>query len=139
MEKFLVSSCLLGISCRYDQKSKACEKVLKLFDKYELIPFCPEILGGLPTPRPAAEIVGNKVINANSQDVTKEFLKGTEETIKLAKIYKIKKAIVKSKSPSCGKGKIYDGSFSKVLIAGNGLTTQALLNEGIEVITEEEL
>lgn len=139
MEKILVSACLLGLSCRYDQKSKANQKVLDLMDSYELIPFCPEILGGLPTPRKPSEIRDGKVYNSEGEDLTEEFKKGAEEGLKLARLYGIDKAILKAKSPSCGKGLIYDGSFSKKLIKGDGMTTRLFLEENIQVISEEEL
>ncbi|MDO5028518.1 MAG: DUF523 domain-containing protein [Bacillota bacterium] len=139
MEKILVSACLLGVSCRYDQKSKEDPRVLKLLDHYDLIPFCPEILGGLPTPRPPSEINKGRVINIYGKDLTKEYEKGAEEGLRLARLYGAKKAILKARSPSCGRGQIYDGNFCKRLVKGDGITARLFLKENIEVISEEEL
>lgn len=102
---------------------------------YEIIPICPEQLGGLPTPRPASEIIGDKVINNEGTDVTSNYQKGAEEALKIAKLLGIKKALLKAKSPSCGNGKIYDGTFSGTLIDGDGITTKLLKENNIEVIT----
>jgi uncharacterized protein YbbK (DUF523 family) len=138
-EKILVSACLLGIDCKYSGGNNYNEKVLEYIKDYEVIPVCPEIMGGLSTPRPPSERVGNKVINNQNIDVTKEYIKGANETLKLAKLFDAKKALLKAKSPSCGKGKIYDGSFSGTLIEGNGVTVDLLQSNGIEVITEQDL
>ena len=138
-EKILVSACLLGIDCKYSGGNNYNEKVLEYIKDYEVIPVCPEIMGGLSTPRPPSERVGNKVINNQNIDVTKEYIKGANETLKLAKLFDVKKALLKAKSPSCGKGKIYDGSFSGTLIEGNGVTVDLLQSNGIEVITEQDL
>ena len=138
-EKILVSACLLGIDCKYSGGNNHNEKVLEYIKDYDVIPVCPEIMGGLSTPRPPSERVGNKVINNQNIDVTKEYIKGANETLKLAKLFDVKKALLKAKSPSCGKGKIYDGSFSGTLIEGNGVTVDLLQSNGIEVITEQDL
>lgn len=135
----LVSACLLGVACRYDGKSKGIEKIIELSNKYNLIPVCPEQLGGLPTPRVPSEKLKDKVINSEGIDVTVEYKKGAEETLRLAKIFNCPLAVLKAKSPSCGCGQIYDGSFSKRLIEGNGVTAQLLLENEIKVITEEEI
>lgn len=135
----LVSACLLGCACRYDGKSKPHAAVTALADKHTLIPFCPEIYGGLPTPRPASEIVGDRVLNREGKDVTAEYIRGAEEALRMAKVFDCKVAILKAKSPSCGKGRVYDGSFSGTLRDGDGITAALLLQNGIEVYTEEEL
>lgn len=135
----LVSACLLGVACRYDGKSKEVERIKKLLSKYTLIPICPEQLGGLPTPRVPSERYGDKVINSQMEDVTLQYKKGAEEALRLAKIFNCSVAILKAKSPSCGCGQIYDGSFSKTLITGNGTTTELLLKNGIKVFTENSL
>ena len=96
-------------------------------------------MGGLSTPRPPSERIGNKVINNQGADVTSEYTKGAEETLKLAKLFNVKKALLKTKSPSCGKGKIYDGTFNGKLIEGNGVTVDLLKSNGIEVISEQDL
>ncbi len=145
----LCSACLLGVACRYDGKVKPNQKVLDLLKEEVLIPVCPEQLGGLKTPRIAQEQQGMsgedvldgrcKVLNKEGQDVTEKFLKGAKETLNLAKLYEIKEFIGKCRSPSCGCGKIYDGTFSGTLIKGDGVTTALLKRNGIKVITEEDL
>ena len=131
-EKILVSACLLGINCKYDGTNNLNEKVLDYIKDKEVIPICPEILGGLSTPRPPSEIISDKVVNNEQKDVTKEYRKGAEESLKLAKLFKVKKALLKAKSPSCGCGKIYDGTFTKTLIDGDGITTQLFKENNIE-------
>ncbi len=135
----LVSACLLGCACRYDGKSKPNTAVTALAKTHTLIPFCPEIYGGLPTPRPASEIVGERVVNRAGTDVTAEYVRGAEEALRIAKLFGCKIAVLKAKSPSCGKGRVYDGSFSGTLRNGDGVTAAMLLQNGIEVYTEEEL
>ena len=138
-EKILVSACLLGINCKYNGENNKNDKVIKYLEDKEVIPICPEIYGGLSTPRNPAEQVGDKVITNKGIDVTDNYLKGAEETLKLAKRFNIKKAILKAKSPSCGVQNIYDGSFTKTLIKKDGITTKLLKNNGIEVITEMDI
>ena len=135
----LISGCLLGLKCRYDGKEKKLPEIEKLIELYNLIPVCPEQLGGLPTPRIPAERVKDRVITQVGVDVTKEYRLGAEEALKIAKLYNCKKAILKEKSPSCGCGKIYDGTFSRNLIVGNGVTADLLLKNGIEVFGESEI
>jgi len=135
----LCSACLLGIKCRYDGESKPNDKVIELAKKEILIPVCPEQLGGLPTPREPAEQRGEKVVTRSGRDVTKNFAKGAEQVLELAKLFNIKEAILKQKSPSCGCGKIYDGTFSNRLIEGDGVTVVLLKKNGIKVITEEDM
>jgi len=145
----LCSACLLGIKRRYDGKSKPDKKVINLAKKEILIPVCPEQLGGLPTPRVPQEIQGCSgekvldkecgVMNKKGKDVTKQFIRGAYETLKIAKIISIKEFIAKQKSPSCGYGKIHDGTFSGRLIKGDGVTAALLKRNGIKVITEEDL
>lgn len=138
---YLVSSCLAGFKCRYDGKDNRNEKVVKLINEGKAIPICPEQLGGLTTPRIPCEIILDKeedkyVLNKEGVDKTKVFELGAERSVKIAKALGIRKAILKAKSPSCGCGYIYDGTFTGKLIEGNGITTEALLKEGIEVYTE---
>ena len=145
----IVSGCLLGINCRYDGKSKPCKKLLELQKTNRLIPVCPEQLGGLSTPRIPAEVQGgdgkeiikgkSKVTNKNSTDVTVNFLNGAKETLKIAKLMGAKEFIGKSKSPSCGTGVIYDGTFSDTLVLGDGVTSALLKKRGIKVSTEKDL
>ena len=127
-----------GNNCKYDGTSNKNEKILKLAKNFILIPVCPEILGGLPIPREPAEQRGKRVITKSGKDVTKYFEKGAKEVLKIAKILKIKKAILKQKSPSCGCGKIYDGTFSGKLIRGDGVTARLLKENKIQVFSEED-
>lgn len=139
-ENIIVSACLLGCACRYDGKEKAKENILALLEQEELrlIPVCPEQLGGLATPRVPSERKGDVVINARQEDVTLQYKKGAQEALKIARLYHCKRAILKEKSPSCGHGRIYDGSFRKVLIEGNGVTAELFLQNGIEVLGESD-
>ena len=107
--------------------------------KHTLIPICPEILGGLPTPRVPAERQGERVINQRGEDVSAAYERGAREARHLFSLYNAKAALLKAKSPSCGKGEIYDGSFSRHLKEGNGVTAEALLSAGIPVFTEKEI
>ncbi len=134
-EKILVSACLLGLNCKYNGENNYSEEIDDFLKDYDVIPVCPEIFGGLPTPRHPSEIKSGRVVNDLGEDVTENFLKGAEETLKLAKKYNIKKALLKAKSPSCGNGKIYDGTFTNQLIVGDGITTKILKENGIEIIT----
>ena len=138
-EKILVSSCLLGTNCKYSGGNNLNKNVLEYLKDKEVIPICPEILGGLSTPRPPSEIINDKVINNKNEDVTNAYKKGAEESLKLAKLFNVKKALLKAKSPSCGCGKIYDGTFKGVLVDGDGITTRLFKENGMEVITEIDL
>ena len=139
IKMWIVSSCLLGIPCRFDGQCKLNEKVMKLVRKEILFPVCPEQLGGLPTPREPAEQRGGQVFTISGRDVTENFKKGAEQVLQLAKLLGIAEAILKQKSPSCGCGKIYDGTFSGTVIKGDGVTTVLLKQNGIKVISEEDL
>ena len=138
MERILVSACLLGLKVRFDGKEKTNEEVVEKLKNYDFVPVCPEIFGGLSTPRVPAEIRENKVINKEGIDVTSNYVRGAEEVLKLAKKFNIKKAVLKSKSPSCGKGKVYDGTFSGNLVDGYGITAKLLMDNGIEVLSEDD-
>ena len=135
----LCSACLLGIKCGYDGKSKLNQRVIKLSKKEILIPVCPEQLGGLSTPREAAEIKGKKAITKSGKDVTKNFERGAKEVFGLAKLFGTREAILKQRSPSCGCGKIYDGTFSGKLIKGDGITTSLLKRNRIKVIPDDKI
>lgn len=137
--KILVSACLLGTPCRYDGKSKPNEKVISLRGKYELIPACPECLGGLATPRLPAEIVGTRVVRCDGKDVTDEYNLGAQKTLEIARKNDIKIAVLKSKSPSCSNKEIYDGTYTRKLISGKGITARLLIENGIKVLDEGEL
>ena len=139
---YLISACLAGVNCRYNGGNSDCDWVKKFMKDKDCLLVCPEEMGGLSTPRPPSERIGNKVISKDGQDVTKEFLIGAEKSIQKAEEtaeeleQDIKLAILKAKSPSCGCGKIYDGTFSGVLIDGDGILTALLKEKGIPVITE---
>ncbi len=139
MEKLLISACLLGVSCRYDGKSKPMKDIEKLMEKYELIPVCAEIFGGLSTPRVPAEISGEKVITKDGRDVTEEYTRGAEEVLRLGKLFGAKKALLKERSPSCGSGIIHNGKFDGGLVPGFGKTAELLLAEGFEVFGESQI
>ncbi len=132
-EKFLVSACLIGVNCRYDCKSKTNPQIVDLLDQGLVVPVCPEQMGGLSTPREPAERVNGKVLTASGKDVTQNFQMGAQEALKLAKMFGIKKAILKSKSPMCGKDQVYDGTYSGTLKAGHGVLTELLIANDIEV------
>lgn len=133
----LISACLLGRACRYDGKDKN-KTDLSRFEGHNLIPICPEVDGGLPVPRPPAERVSSYIINKEGKDVTAEYIKGAEIALRTALENDCKIAILKAKSPSCGKGRIYDGTFSKTLTDGDGVTAELLQKNGITVYTENE-
>jgi len=135
----LCSACLLGINCKHNGQNNRNQKILDLAKKEILIPVCPEQLGGLTTPREPAEQQGRKVMTKSEKNVSKNFLKGAKEVLKLAKLFGIKRAILKQRSPSCGCGQIYDGTFSKRAVKGDGVTTTLLKKNKIKVITEEDL
>ncbi len=134
----LVSACLLGVNCRYDGTGVLTKGMTDALSKHHLIPVCPEQLGGLMTPRTPAERVNDKIMTKTGEDVTENFKRGATEVLKLAKLYDCKLAILKERSPSCGYGKIYDGTFTNTLISGNGLTAELLSQNGIKVIGEHD-
>lgn len=138
--KILVSACLLGVGCRYDGASKPIPKLRELLKKHTCIPVCPEILGGLPTPRvPAERQGGTRVVNKDGEDVTEAFIKGTAEVLRLADLYHCKAALLKEKSPSCGCGMIYDGTFTGTLVEGDGMTAQLLRKKGLDLYGESQI
>ena len=122
----LVSACLLGVCCRYCGDGKPCPAVLALRDRYSLIPVCPEQLGGLPTPRSPVELRGGRAVARNGSDCTRQYERGAREALKLAKLFHCSTAILKSRSPACGFGQIYDGTFSGTRVAGNGVAAELL-------------
>ncbi|MBR5381079.1 MAG: DUF523 domain-containing protein [Oscillospiraceae bacterium] len=134
----LVSACLLGVRCRYDGAARPCPAVLKLAESETLIPVCPEQLGGLPTPREPAEIKNGRAVTASGRDVTESYERGAEETLRLARLYGCRKAILKERSPSCGCRGIYDGSFTGTLVPGRGFTAALLSENGVAVCGESD-
>lgn len=139
MEKLMISACLLGVSCRYDGESKPLSGIERLMEKYELIPVCAEIFGGLSTPRPPAEIIGGKVVAKDGRDVTAEYMKDTKEVLRLGRLFGAQKALLKERSPSCGNGLVHNGKFDGGMVPGYGKTAELLLKNGFEVFGESEI
>ncbi len=139
MKTILVSACLLGTPCRYDGKSKPSAAVLSLQTEYRMIPICPEVMGGLPTPRTPSEICGTCVKMRDGRDVTDNYRRGAMEALRLALENHADIAILKEKSPSCGRDEVYDGTFTGTLIPGSGICASLLMQNGIRVLTESEI
>lgn len=145
----LVSCCLLKINTKYDGTNNECPALLNSPMLHKFIPVCPEHLGGLPTPRCPVQLFGGsgqevlqgkaEVLDANGTNYTEQFIKGAHEVLKIAKIFSVKAAILKERSPSCGCHQIYDGSFSGKLREGEGVTTALLRRERIPVYSEEQI
>ena len=136
--KIGVSSCLLGINCKYNGQSNKNEGIIKLKEKYELVHICPEVLGGLPTPRIPAEIIKDKVINKQGIDVTRNYNDGANKALQILKENNINIVILKSKSPSCGRDRIYDGTFSHILIEGQGVSAKLFSDNNITIYDEND-
>jgi uncharacterized protein YbbK (DUF523 family) len=124
--KYLVSSCLIGKKCRYDGRDMARQTLVDLYHRGEVIDVCPEELGGLPTPRSPAERIGTQVISKEAKNLSHEYAEGAERALQLIANLPIEKAFLKSKSPMCGCGQIYDGSFTGKLMSGDGVFTELL-------------
>ena len=142
MKTILISACLLGVACRYDGRTKPLDKEIieRLKKQFHLIPVCPEIMGGLPTPRLPSEISPEgKVMRKDGQDITENYRQGAKEALRLAEIFGCETAILKERSPSCGAGQIYDGSFTNTLTSGNGIAADLLIRSGIRVVGESAL
>ena len=137
--RVLVSACLLGVSCRYDGQHKEYPLMDELCRRHEVVPVCPEIFGGLPTPRVPAERQGQRVVTKTGGDVTAEYRRGAEEAVRLGKTLGCTVAVLKERSPSCGSGEIYDGTFTGTLTNGFGVAAERLTAAGIRVIGESEL
>ncbi len=135
----LVSACLMGCPCRYDGKGQACPEVLALRDRHHLIPVCPEQLGGLPTPRPPAERRDGRVVSREGNDVTEQYRRGGEAAVELARLLGCTCAILKERSPSCGHGEIYDGTFSHARVPGDGIAAALLAEAGLKVLGESQV
>lgn len=135
----MVSACLLGVRCRYDGASKVHSAMEMLAKEHTLIPICPEQLGGLPTPRPPAERQGARVVTKTGTDVTEQYQRGAEEALRLCRLFGCEAAVLKERSPSCGCGEIYDGTFSAVLTEGNGTAAACLLAHGVPVYGESHI
>ena len=135
----LISACLLGVCCRYDGASKPHPLAAELAKRHILIPVCPEQMGGLPTPRPPSERQGDRVTSKTGADVTAQYRKGAEEALRLCRLFHCDGAVLKEKSPSCGSGRIYDGTFTGTLTAGDGTAAELLKAHGIPVYGESQI
>lgn len=141
-EKILISACLVGINCKFNGENNLLNKDVldEISKRYHLLFVCPEVYGGLSTPREPAEMKNGVVVcKFSGKDVSENFKNGAEICLKIAKLNGCKKAILKSKSPSCGSGQIYDGSFSRRLILGDGITAKLLKENEILVYSEDEI
>ena len=140
MENVLISACLLGFECKYCGGSNKLpeQQLAALGERFRLIPVCPETAGGLPTPRDPSERLGDKVVSNQGRDVTAQYQKGAETALTLARRYGCKAALLKEKSPSCGSGLIYDGSFTGTLVTGDGVAAEELKKEGLIVFGESD-
>ena len=144
----LMSACLCGVECRLDGRHGLRPQVVALRDRFRLVPVCPEQLGGLPTPRPAAEVSGGagaevlrgeaRVLAGNGEDVTEAFVRGARQVVAIAALVGAAGAVLKARSPSCGVGEVYDGTFSHTVREGSGVAAAALRNLGLAVWTEED-
>ena len=136
--KILISACLLGVPCRYDGASKPQPWVEALAARHELVPVCPEQLGGLPTPRNPSERRGDRVVMNTGADVTAQYRRGAEGALTLCRLLGCQGAVLKERSPSCGSGEIYDGTFTGTRIPGDGVTAELLKKHGIAVYGESQ-
>ena len=147
-EKVMLSACLAGVNCVYDGSHKKHRVFEAMAQSGDVLLFCPEVLGGLKIPHPPSEIIDGdgstvlrgdgRVVSRDGQDVTVFFLKGAQKALALAKKRGIKMAVMKARSPSCGCGEVYDGTFSRKLVEGFGVTAALLKENGIEVMSDEE-
>jgi uncharacterized protein YbbK (DUF523 family) len=135
----IVSACLAGVECRYNGQAFPIPVIVELVKKGQALPVCPEILGKLPTPRPCAERCGEKVVTKNGQNITAEVVTGAWLALQIAQLVGCKAAILKAKSPTCGCGLIYDGTFSGKLVAGDGIFCSLLKEKKIKVFTENDI
>jgi uncharacterized protein YbbK (DUF523 family) len=146
----VISACLLGVACNHEGRGSPRAVVEALAERYRLVPVCPEVLGGLPTPRAAAELTGGdgtdviagtggaQVVNVDGHDVTAAYRRGAEEAVKVALAVGATRAVLKARSPSCGSAAVYDGTFSRRLVPGRGVAAAALAAAGLEVGSEED-
>ena len=137
--RILVSACLLGTACRYDGQSRPHPMMEELCRRHQVIPVCGEILGGLPTPRIPAERRGERVVTKDGRDVTENYQRGAREVLRLGRLFDCRTAVLKEKSPSCGSGRIYDGTFTGTLCSGWGVTAELLRRNGFRVLGESDL
>jgi uncharacterized protein YbbK (DUF523 family) len=136
----LVSACLLGVACNHRGLASPSAAVTALAAESQLIPVCPEMAGGLPAPRPAAEIQSDgRIRTADGADVTDLYERGAAQALALARAAGARRAVLKARSPSCGCHQVYDGTFTRTLRTGDGVTAAALRQAGLEVLSEEDL
>ena len=138
-EKLLISACLLGRNCKYNGGNNYIPLTEALKERYELVPVCPECLGGLPIPHEPSERVGDRVLSKSGADVTAAFQRGAEKTLALALQHGVKKAVLKERSPSCGCGSIYDRTFTGTVVSGSGVAVELLLAHGVEIYGESRM
>ena len=138
-EKLLISACLLGRNCKYNGGSNYTPLVEELKKRFDLVPVCPECLGDLTIPREPSERVGDKVLSRAGADVTAAFQRGAEKALVIARREGVKRAVLKERSPSCGCGGIYDGTFTGTVVPGNGVAAELLLSCGVEIFGENRI
>lgn len=139
MEKILVSACLIGDKVRYDGRGNYNPNIKYILENFDVIPFCPEVEGGLPIPRIPSEIKNGEVINKEGKNVTRNFVEGANKALNIVSYFNITTAILKENSPSCGVHNIHDGNFNNKLIEGEGITTKLLRQHGVKIISENEI
>ena len=139
MMKVIVSACLAGDNCKYNGGNNINQKMMGFLKSHEMLKVCPEVLGGLPTPRPSAEIVDGNVINTEGKNITKEFTLGAQKAFEIVQKEKPDLIILQSRSPSCGIKQIYDGTFSGNKIPGHGLFAELCIKAGYKVLDIEDL
>ena len=139
MEKLLISACLAGENCKYNGGNNYTPLVEELKKRYELVFVCPECFGGLPIPHPPSERVGERVVAKTGEDVTDAFRLGAEKTLEIAKAQGVTKAVLKERSPSCGYGAIYDGTFTGTVVPGSGVAAEMLAAAGVAIYGESEI
>jgi len=135
----LVSACLLGTRCNHEGGHSRRAAVVALSATHRVVPICPEVCGGLPTPRPAAERRGDRIVTAAGEDVTDAYARGAAAAVELAHAVGARRALLKARSPSCGSAQVYDGTFTRTLRDGDGVTAAALRAAGLDVGSEEDL
>ena len=138
-EKLLVSACLLGENCKYSGGNNYTPAIEALREKFDVIPVCPEQLGGLPTPRTPSERAGARVLSRGGADVTEAFRQGAEKTLEIARESGAARAVLQERSPSCGSERVYDGTFSGTLVPGQGVTAELLEKNGIRVYSGDRI
>ena len=138
-EKLLISACLLGVNCKYSGGNNSHPLAERLKERFELVPICPEQLGGLPTPRAPSERMGDRVVTRDGGDVTEQFRLGAARALEIARKNGVTRALLKERSPSCGYGAIYDGTFTSTVVPESGVTAELLEGSGVQIIGESAI